>query len=100
MSEKRFEHRIEHLPIPFRTQQRGTLMFKTEESTLEPDLPALLQNESFRAELDKLGKAGWELVAVQAVCRGEIKVGNQNMQAWAYGFPMPIGYLLFLKREC
>lgn len=54
MSEKRFEHRIEHLPIPFRTQQRGTLMFKTEESTLEPDIPALLQNESFRAELDKL----------------------------------------------
>jgi len=33
------------------------------------------------------------------VCRGEIKVGNQNAQAWSYGFPMPVGYLLFLKRE-
>ena len=99
MSNKHFEHRIEHLPIPFRVQQREALMFKTKESTLEPDLPALLQNERFRTELDKLGKAGWELVAVQAVCRGEINVGNPNMQAWAYGFPMPIGYLLFLKRE-
>jgi sensor c-di-GMP phosphodiesterase-like protein len=30
--------------------------------------------------------------------RGEVKVGNQNAQGWAYGIALPTGYLLFFKR--
>lgn len=96
---KRFEHRIEHVAIPFKTATSGMLMFKSTEVTLEPDLVQLLQHDTFQALLGPLGAEGWELVSVQPVCRGETRIGNQNAQGWAYGFAMPVGYLLFFKRE-
>ena len=98
MAAIRFEYRTEHVAIPFKTQTHGRLI-KTTEATLEPDLVQLLQCDTFQALLESLGAEGWELVSVQPLCRGETKIGNQNAQGWAYGFAMPIGYLLFLKRE-
>ena len=98
MNSKRFEHRIEQVSIPFKTQTSGVL-FKSTEVTLEPDLVQLLQHDSFQALLGPQGTDGWELVSVQSICRGETRIGNQNAQGWAYGFAMPVGYLLFFKRE-
>jgi len=96
----KFEHKAEYVAIPFKSATNGTWIFKTSEQTLEPDVPALLmENECLKQRMADLGAEGWELVSTQSVCRGEIKVGNQNAQAWSYGFAMPVGYLLFFKRE-
>jgi hypothetical protein len=97
---KHFEHRAEYVAIPFKPATSGAWIFKASEQTLEPDLPALLgENERLQRKMLELGAEGWELVSTQPLCRAEVKVGNQNAQAWSYGFPMPIGYLLFFKRH-
>lgn len=97
---KTIEHRAEYVAIPFKTTTSGTWIFKSEEQTLEPDVTALLGgHDCLQSKMLELGAEGWELVSTQPVCRGEIKVGNQNAQAWSYGFAMPVGYLLFFKRE-
>ncbi|SFY22705.1 hypothetical protein [Azotobacter vinelandii] len=93
-----FEYRTEYIAIPFKTHTTRGLIFKSEEPTLAPDIDALLQGEADQLMLKELGQSGWELVSVQAVCRAELQVGNQNAQGWAYGFAMPVGYLLFFKR--
>lgn len=97
---KKFEHRAEFVAIPFKNTTSGAWIFKSTEQTLEPDVESLLaEDEPLQTKMLELGADGWELVSTQPVCRGEIKVGNQNAQAWSYGFPMPVGYLLFFKRE-
>lgn len=97
---KSFEHRAEYIAIPFKNATSGAWIFKTSEQTLEPDFASLLgDDEPLQMKMLELGAHGWELVSTQPVCRGEIKLGNQNAQAWSYGFAMPIGYLLFFKRE-
>ncbi|CAI8955128.1 hypothetical protein DA83_17870 [Pseudomonas sp. 250J] len=97
---KKFEHRAEYVAIPFKNATSGAWIFKSTEQTLEPDIASLLaEEERLQKTMLELGADGWELVSTQPVCRGEIKVGNQNAQAWSYGFPMPVGYLLFFKRE-
>ena len=73
-------------------------MFKSEVPTTEPDLQSFLQDPERQQRLAQLGREGWELVSVQPVVRGEIKVGNQNAQGWAYGIALPTGYLMFFKR--
>ena len=97
---KKFEHRAEYVAIPFKSATSGVWFFKSSEQTLEPDVASFLaKEEALQKKMLELGAEGWELVSTQPVCRGEIKVGNQNAQAWSYGFPMPVGYLLFFKRE-
>ncbi len=97
---KEFEHRAEYFAIPFKNTTSGAWIFKSTEQTLEPDIASFLsEDELLQRKLLELGAHGWELVSTQSVCRGEIKVGNQNAQAWSYGFPLPIGYLLFFKRH-
>lgn len=97
---KKFEHRAEYVAIPFKNTTSGTWFFKSTEQTLEPNVESLLaEDELLQKKMVELGADGWELVSTQPVCRGEIKVSNQNAQAWSYGFPMPVGYLLFFKRE-
>lgn len=97
---KTFEQRAEYVAIPFKSETSGAWVFKTTEQTLEPDIASLLAEDGpLQTKMVELGAEGWELVSTQPVCRGEVKVGNQNAQAWSYGFPMPIGYLLFFKRE-
>ena len=97
---KKFEHRAEFVAIPFKNTTSGAWIFKSTEQTLEPDVGTLLaEDEPLQTKMLELGADGWELVSTEPVCRGEIKVGNQNAQAWSYGFPMPVGYLLFFKRE-
>ena len=97
---KKFEHRADYVAIPFKNATSGAWIFKSTEQTLEPDVASLLaEEEQLQKKMLELGAQGWELVSTQPVCRGEIKVGNQNAQAWSYGFPMPVGYLLFFKRE-
>lgn len=54
MNSKRFEHRIEQVSIPFKTQTSGVL-FKSTEVTLEPDLVQLLQHDTFQALLGPQG---------------------------------------------
>ena len=97
---KKFEHRAEYVAIPFKNATSGAWIFKTTEQTLEPDIASLLnEDEPLQRRMFELGDDGWELVSTQPVCRGEIKVGNQNAQAWSYGFSLPMGYMLFFKRE-
>ena len=97
---KKFEHHTEYVAIPFKNATSGAWIFKSTEQTLEPDIVSLLaEEEPLQKKMLVLGAAGWELVSTQPVCRGETKMGNQNAQAWSYGFPMPVGYLLFFKRE-
>ncbi|AZL70117.1 hypothetical protein [Pseudomonas oryziphila] len=97
---RKFEHRTEYVAIPFKNATSGAWIFKSTEQTLEPDIASLLgEEERLQKKMLELGAEGWELVSTQTVCRGEVKVGNQNAQAWSYGFPMPVGYLLFFKRE-
>ncbi|MEW9905602.1 hypothetical protein [Pseudomonas putida] len=96
---KRYEHRIEHVAIPFKSNRKGAGFFGADDPILEPDLTALLEGNLIQGVMAPLGADGWTLVSVQPVCRAEIKIGNHNVQGWAYGFPMPTGYLLFLQRE-
>ncbi|MBH3361334.1 hypothetical protein [Pseudomonas guariconensis] len=96
---KRYEHRIEHVAIPFKSNRKGAGFFASDDPILEPDLTALLEGNLIQGVLAPLGADGWTLVSLQPVCRAEIKIGNHNAQGWAYGFPMPTGYLLFLQRE-
>lgn len=96
---QKFEYRAEYVAIPFENASSGFGIFKSSEQTLDPDILALLAEEGcLQMKMLELGSEGWELVSTQPVCRGEIKVSNQNVQAWCYGFPMPVGYLLFFKR--
>lgn len=97
---KKFEYRAEYVTIPFKNTNSGTWIFKKTEQTLEPDIASLLDEEGrLQKMILELGAEAWELVSTQPVCRGEIKVGNQNSQAWSYGFALTIGYLFFFKRE-
>jgi hypothetical protein len=98
MSHQAFEYRTEFTPLLYRLQTRSFLIFKSEEPTTEPDIQAYLQDPQRQELLSRLGRDGWELVSVQSVVRGEIKVGNQNAQGWAYGIALPAGYLLLFKR--
>lgn len=96
---KKFEHRVEYVAIPFKNATSGAWIFKSTEQTLEPDISSFLgKDEPLQGRLLELGALGWELVSTESVCRGEVKVGNQNAQAWSYGFSLPIGYLLFFRR--
>lgn len=94
-----FEYRTEYVEIPFKTKTARTLFIKSEEPTLDPDIPALVQAPAYTERLNELGAAGWELVTVQTASRGERLIGNQNAQGWAYGFSIPIGYVMFFKRQ-
>ena len=97
---KQFEHRAEYVAIPFKDASSGAWIFKTTEQTLDPDVTVLLEEGApLQRKILELGADGWELVSVQPLSRAEIKLGNQNAQAWSYGFPMTIGYILFFKRE-
>lgn len=98
MTSAGFEYHTEFTPLLYRVQTRSFLIFKSEEPTTEPDIQAYLQDPHRQELLARLGRDGWELVSVQSVVRGEIKVGNQNAQGWAYGIALPTGYLLFFKR--
>ncbi|MBS7690716.1 hypothetical protein I0E98_10545 [Pseudomonas lalucatii] len=98
MTSAGFEYHTEFTPLLYHTHVKGFSIFKSEEPTLEPDIQAYLQDPERRALLDRLGRDRWELVSVQPVKRGEIKIGNQNAQGWAYGIALPTGYLLFFKR--
>ena len=99
MSNQTFEYHTEFCPLLYRVQTKGFLLFKTEEPTTEPDICAFLQDQEYKERLARLGRDGWELVTVQTVVKGEIKVGNQNAQAWAYAIALPTGYLMFFKRH-
>lgn len=96
---KRYEHRVEHVAIPFKSNRKGSGFFMSDDPILEPDLLALLEGGLIQDVLAPLGADGWALVSAQPICRAEIKIGNHNAQGWAYGFTMPTGYLLFLQRE-
>ncbi len=93
-----FEYHTEFTPLLYHSHTRGFSIFKTEAPTLTPDIQAYLQEPERRELLNRLGRDGWELVSVQPVMRGEVKIGNHNAQGWAYGLALPIGYLLFFKR--
>ncbi|MCG2599727.1 MAG: hypothetical protein KBO59_19700 [Achromobacter sp.] len=98
MSHQTFEYHTEFTLLLYRVQTRSFLTFKSEEPTNEPDIQAYLQDPQRQELLNQLGRDGWERVSVQSVVRGEIKVGNQNAQGWAYGIALPTGHLLLLKR--
>ncbi|SEB32712.1 hypothetical protein FIV41_03115 [Pseudomonas marginalis] len=99
MIRQTFEYHTEFSPLEYIVQTKKLLMFKSEEPTAEPDTQGFLQNPDRKQRLAQLGHEGWDLVSVQPVVRGEIKVGNHNAQSWAYGFALPTGYLLFFKRQ-
>lgn len=98
MSRQAFEYHTEFSPLQYIVRTKKLFMFKSEEPTTEPDIQGFLQGAAYQQRLAQLGHEGWELVSVQPVVRGEIQIGNQNAQGWAYGFALPIGYLLFFKR--
>ncbi|NWA23944.1 hypothetical protein HX866_03480 [Pseudomonas gingeri] len=98
MSQQAFEYHSEFAPLLYRVNTKNYLVFKTEEPTTEPDIQAFLQDSEHKERLARLGREGWELVSVQPVVKGEIKIGNHNAQGWAYGIALPTGYLLFFKR--
>ncbi|MBU4634031.1 hypothetical protein [Pseudomonas chlororaphis] len=98
MNYQAFEYRNEFTPLLYRTQTKGFLLFKTQEPTHEPDINAFLQDPDHKERVAKLGREGWELICVQPVVRGEVKLGNQNAQGWAYGMALPMGFLMFFKR--
>lgn len=96
---KQFEYRTEYVAIPFKTETSGKWIFKAVEETLEPDVGTLAHEGTLQSILNELGAQGWELVSTQPVCRAEIKVANQNAQGWSYGFAMPVGFILFMRRQ-
>jgi hypothetical protein len=98
MGRQKFEYHTEFAPLGYLTQTKKVLMFKSEEPTTEPDVQGFLQTLWHQQRLSELGQEGWELVSVQSVVRGEVKIGNQNAQGWAYGIALPTGFLMFFKR--
>lgn len=98
MGRQKFEYHTEFSPFQYLVRTKKLFMFKSEEPTTEPDTQGFLEDSERQNRLAQLGSEGWELVSVQPVVKGEVKVGNQNTQGWAYGFALPIGYLLFFKR--
>lgn len=98
MPRQTFEYHTELSPLPYLVHTKKLFMFKSEVPTPEPDIQSFLQDSERQQRLTQLGREGWELVSVQPVLRGEIKVGNQNAQGWAYGIALPTGYLMFFKR--
>ncbi|WP_016969208.1 hypothetical protein [Pseudomonas tolaasii] len=98
MSHQPFEYHTEFSPFQYIVRTKKLFMFKSEEPTTEPDTQGFLQDQERQQRLAQLGREGWELISVQPVVRGEIKVGNQNAQGWAYGIALPTGYLMFFKR--
>lgn len=98
MSRQSFEYHTEFSPIQYIVRTKKLFMFKSEEPTTEPDIQGFLQDSAYQQRLAQLGREGWELVSVQPVVKGEVKIGNQNAQGWAYGIALPTGYLLFFKR--
>ncbi|WP_256823601.1 MULTISPECIES: hypothetical protein [unclassified Pseudomonas] len=99
MSRQKFEYHTEFAPLDYIIRTKKLLIFKSEEPTTEPDIQGFLQSSGNSQRLTQLGQEGWELVSVQPVVRGEVKIGNQNAQGWAYGIALPTGYLLFFKRH-
>ena len=98
MSRQAFEYHTEFSPLQYIVRTKKLFMFKSEEPTTEPDILGFLQDCAYQQRLAQQGREGWELVSVQPVVRGEIQIGNQNAQGWAYGIALPTGYLLFFKR--
>ncbi|KRP61036.1 hypothetical protein [Pseudomonas orientalis] len=98
MGHQKFEYHTEFSPFQYVVRTKKLFMFKSEEPTTEPDTQGFLEDSERQNRLAQLGSEGWELVSVQPVVKGEVKVGNQNAQGWGYGFALPIGYLLFFKR--
>ncbi len=98
MDRQKFEYHTEFAPLGYLTRTKKLLMFKSEEPTTEPDVQGFLQTLGHQQRLLELGQEGWELVSVQSVVRGEVKIGNQNAQGWAYGIALPTGFLMFFKR--
>lgn len=99
MSRQAFEYYSEFSPLQYIVRTKKLFMFKSEEPTTEPDIQGFLQGSGYQQRLTQLGQEGWELVSVQPVVKGEVKIGNQNAQGWAYGIALPTGYLLFFKRH-
>lgn len=98
MGRQKFEYHTEFAPLGYLTRTKKLLVFKSEEPTTEPDVQGFLQALWHQQRLSELGQEGWELVSVQSVVRGEVKIGNQNAQGWAYGIALPTGFLMFFKR--
>ncbi|MCF5508336.1 MULTISPECIES: hypothetical protein [Pseudomonas] len=98
MSRQSFEYHTAFTPLNYLVRTKKLFMFKSEEPTTEPDVEGFLQDLEHQQRLALLGREGWELISVQPVVKGEVKIGNQNAQGWAYGIALPTGYLLFFKR--
>lgn len=98
MIRQAFEYHTEFSPLHYLVRTKKLLMFKSEEPTTEPDVQGFLQDREHQQRLAQLGREGWELISVQPVVRGEVKIGNQNAQGWAYGIALPTGFLMFFKR--
>ena len=99
MSRQAFEYHTEFAPLNYLVRTKKLFMFKSEEPSTEPDVQGFLQDPEHQQRLAQLGQEGWELISVQPVVRGEVQIGNQNAQGWAYGIALPTGYLLFFKRS-
>jgi hypothetical protein len=99
MIRQAFEYHTEFSPLQYIVLTKNLLMFKSVEPTAEPDIQSFLNDPERQHRLALLGSEGWELINVQPVFRGEIKIGNHNAQSWAYGIALPTGYLLFFKRQ-
>ena len=99
MSHRAFEYHTEFAPLNYLVRTKKLFMFKSEEPSTEPDIQGFLQDPEHQQRLAQLGQEGWELISVQPVVRGEVQIGNQNAQGWAYGIALPTGYLLFFKRS-
>lgn len=98
MSRQAFEYHTVFSPFQYIVRTEKLFIFKSEEPTTEPDTQGFLEDAERQQRLSELGSDGWELVSVQPVLRGEVQIGNQNAQGWAYGMALPTGYLLFFKR--
>ncbi len=99
MSRQAFEYHTEFAPLHYFVRTKKLFMFKSEEPSTEPDIQGFLQDPEYQQRLAQLGQERWELISVQPVVRGEVHIGNQNAQGWAYGIALPTGYLLFFKRS-
>lgn len=93
-----FEYTQAYIPLPYTTKTSGVLMFKSTAETTEPDVHAYLSNPETLSVLNGYGGEGWELISVQQIKRGHEQVGNQNVQSWALGYAITIGFLFIFKR--
>ncbi|MGH9854808.1 MAG: hypothetical protein ACREBD_33675 [Blastocatellia bacterium] len=91
----RFEYQTTFVPVVYLIEEKGDWLFKEADSPHEPIVESLTGNPAYEQHLKRMGNEGWELVSVQSLLKGVVKMYPTT----GMGYSLTAGYYLFWKRE-